>query len=165
MVILPKMVGILMEGIMPLTSSIREFMQKRFKGREIRVSLDHATLMGHPSVIASSLIAMPLFVILSAVLPGSGIVATASVAAIPWWISAFAAQTKGNIFKMVLMMLIWSVPAILIATWAAPGLTAACARFGIASDAIAAGQTVGTLTPSDPLTGLMYWVATMFAAK
>ena len=106
---------------------------------------------------------MPFFVLLSAIIPGSGIVATTSVVTIPWWISAFAAQTKGNIFKMVLMMLIWSIPAPLIATWTAPGLTAACASFGIASEAIEAGQMVGTLTPADPFTWLMYWVATMFA--
>ncbi|HHJ06855.1 MAG TPA: PTS sugar transporter subunit IIC, partial [Anaerolineae bacterium] len=56
MVLLPRMVQILMEGLIPVSEAARDFMQKRASGREIYVGLDSAILIGHPSAISSSLI-------------------------------------------------------------------------------------------------------------
>jgi PTS system galactitol-specific IIC component len=158
MVILPKMVSILMEGIMPLTTSIREFLLKHFKDREIIISLDNATLLGHPSVIAASLIAMPLIIVMAGILPGNMILPTVSIVAVPWWISSFAAQTKGNVFKMVVMMMFWAAIALYVTSYIAPGQTLVAAKLGIATEAIAGGATVGTLTPSDPFAALVYFI-------
>ncbi len=42
MLLLPRMVSILMEGLIPVSEAANEFMQKRASGREIYIGLDAA---------------------------------------------------------------------------------------------------------------------------
>jgi PTS system galactitol-specific IIC component len=55
MLLLPRMVAILMEGLIPISEAARDFMAKRFGGGEFHIGLDSAILIGHPSAIAASL--------------------------------------------------------------------------------------------------------------
>jgi hypothetical protein len=56
MVLMPRMVKILMEGLLPISESAREWLNKRFGDREIYIGLDAAVALGHPSVISTALI-------------------------------------------------------------------------------------------------------------
>ncbi|TVQ98225.1 MAG: PTS galactitol transporter subunit IIC, partial [Spirochaetaceae bacterium] len=47
MVLMPRMVALLMEGLIPLSEAAREFLQKRASGREIYLGLDSAIAIGH----------------------------------------------------------------------------------------------------------------------
>lgn len=60
MLLIPRMVGILMEGLSPVADAARKFMQKNAKGREIFIGLDSAVLIGSPAVIASGLLMIPV---------------------------------------------------------------------------------------------------------
>ncbi|HUV16437.1 MAG TPA: PTS transporter subunit IIC [Pelolinea sp.] len=60
MLLIPRMVGILMEGLSPVADAARKFMQKKAKGREIYIGLDSAVLIGSPAVIASGLLMIPV---------------------------------------------------------------------------------------------------------
>jgi len=60
MLLIPRMVGILMEGLTPVADAARKFMQKRAAGREIYIGLDSAVLIGSPAVIASGLLMIPV---------------------------------------------------------------------------------------------------------
>jgi PTS system galactitol-specific IIC component len=63
MLLLPRMVKILMEGLVPIADSVRDFFVKRYAGkREIYIGLDSAIATGHPAVIATSLILIPIFI-------------------------------------------------------------------------------------------------------
>ena len=73
MVLMPRMVKILMEGLMPVSESAREWLNKRFGDREINIGLDAAVLLGHPSVIATALILTPITVLIAVVLPGNAV--------------------------------------------------------------------------------------------
>jgi PTS system galactitol-specific IIC component len=53
MFLLPRMVKILMEGLIPVSEAARSFVQKRAGDREILVGLDSAILIGHPAAISS----------------------------------------------------------------------------------------------------------------
>ena len=52
MVLMPRMVKILMEGLLPVSESAREWLNKRFGDREIYIGLDAAVALGHPAVIS-----------------------------------------------------------------------------------------------------------------
>ena len=60
MLLIPRMVGILMEGLTPVADAARKFMQKNAKGRDIYIGLDSAVLIGSPAVIASGLLLIPI---------------------------------------------------------------------------------------------------------
>lgn len=60
MVLIPRMVGILMEGLTPVADAARNFMTKRFTSRKFHIGMDSAILIGNPAVIASGLLMIPV---------------------------------------------------------------------------------------------------------
>ena len=71
MVLMPKMVALLMEGLTPISESANSFVQKRFPGRELYIGMDAALSVGHPAVLSSSLILVPITILLAVILPGN----------------------------------------------------------------------------------------------
>jgi PTS system galactitol-specific IIC component len=72
MLLIPRMVAILMEGLTPLAVAARTFMNNRFKGREVYIGLDAAVLVGSPAVIAAGLLMVPVEILLSLALSPLG---------------------------------------------------------------------------------------------
>ena len=60
MMLIPRMVAILMEGLTPVAEAARKFMAKKTKGRSFNIGLDSAVLIGSPAVIASGLLLVPV---------------------------------------------------------------------------------------------------------
>jgi PTS system galactitol-specific IIC component len=60
MMLIPRMVAILMEGLTPVAEAARKFMAKKTQGRSFNIGLDSAVLIGSPAVIASGLLLVPV---------------------------------------------------------------------------------------------------------
>jgi PTS system galactitol-specific IIC component len=149
MVFLPKCVGVLCEGVIPITNSVIEFVHEKFGDRrEIYVAVDCAALLGNPSVMASAVLLYPLLIVLAVLLPGNGLLPIASLAIIPYWEGAIAPYFKANVFRMVLFTLIWSIPVLYFATYQADVHSAAMIRMGLSQ----AGEVSGAMdVGGDPL--------------
>jgi PTS system galactitol-specific IIC component len=160
MVFLPKTVSVLCEGVIPITNAVIEFVHEKFSSkREIYVAVDCAALLGHPSVMASAVILYPLIVVLSVIMPGTGILPIASLAIVPYWCGAVAPYLKGNVFRIVLFTLIWTIPVMYLATFQADIHTAAMARMGLGDPAvISTAFDMG----GDPLGALIVQVFKLF---
>lgn len=139
MVVLPRMVSIIAEGIVPITMSIVQYMRERFKDREIYVAVDCAVLLGHPAVMASTIILFPLLVLLAAVLPGVQMLPIASLAVVPFWAGAVVPYTKGNVVKTVIVLLLYAIPFMYFSTLTATAHTEAFNMMGQYGDQIAQG--------------------------
>jgi galactitol PTS system EIIC component len=139
MVVLPRMVSIISEGLVPITMSVVQYMRERFKGREIFVAVDCAVLLGHPTVMASSVILFPLSVLLAALLPGVQMLPIASLAVIPFWAGAVVPYTKGNVVKTVIVLLIYAIPFMYLSTLTADVHTLAFKNMGQFADQINQG--------------------------
>ncbi len=144
MLILPRMVSIIAEGLIPITQSVVQFMRERFKDRELFVAVDCAVLLGHPAVMASAVILFPLSVLLAAVLPGVDMLPIASLAVIPFWAGAVVPYTKGNVIKTVIVLLLFSIPFMYFSTLTAGEHTAAFAGMGQFTDQIEAGTQLAS---------------------
>ena len=138
MVLLPRMVQILMEGLIPVSEAARDFMQKRASGREIYVGLDSAILIGHPSAISSSLILVPIAILLSIILPGNRVILFADLAVIPFVVAMFAPIMRGNILRMVIGGTITLAIGFYIATGMSSFFTSVAASSGFDMPADAA---------------------------
>jgi PTS system galactitol-specific IIC component len=125
MLLLPRMVQILMEGLIPISDAAREFMQKRFAGREVYIGLDSAILIGHPAVISTALVLVPITVLLALILPGNRVLPFADLAVIPFVVCLFAPITRGNIVRMVIMGTVVLAIGFYVGTALAPQFTAA----------------------------------------
>jgi galactitol PTS system EIIC component len=106
MLLLPRMVKILMEGLIPVSEAARTFMQKHYGGREFYIGLDSAILIGHPAAISSSLILVPLVILLSFILPGNHVLLFADLAIIPFVVAMCAPLMKGNVVRIIIAGLI-----------------------------------------------------------
>ncbi|OIJ12577.1 PTS galactitol transporter subunit IIC [Anaerobacillus alkalilacustris] len=102
MVLMPRMVKILMEGLMPISESAREFLKKRFGQQDIYIGLDAAVAIGHPSVIATALILVPITVVLAIILPGNQVLPFGDLATIPFIVAFIVGAARGNIVHSVI---------------------------------------------------------------
>lgn len=157
MLILPRMVSIIAEGLIPVTMKVAEFIRERFKDRELHVGVDCAVLLGHPSVMASALILFPLTILLAAVLPGNGILPIASLALIPFLCGAVVPFTKGNVIHTVIIVLLLLIPYMYAATNLSPIHTQTYANMGMFADEIGGGAKLTSLDMGgDPIN----WIIT-----
>ncbi|HRN68392.1 MAG TPA: PTS transporter subunit IIC [Promineifilum sp.] len=125
MLLLPRMVQILMEGLIPISEAARDFLQKRASNREIYIGLDSAILIGHPSAISATLLLVPIAILLSLILPGNQVILFADLAVIPFVVAGFAPIMRGNIFRMVIAGIVVLGLGFYIGTALAPSMTAA----------------------------------------
>lgn len=130
MLLLPRMVKILMEGLLPVSDAAQEFVRKRTGDRELLVGLDSAILIGHPAAISSSLILVPIAIILSIILPGNRVILFADLAVIPFIVAMTAPLLKGNVFRMVIVGTFTLAVGFYVANALAPLFTAAAQSSG-----------------------------------
>ena len=132
MLLLPRMVQILMEGLIPVSEAAREFMQKRASNREIDIGLDSAILIGHPAAIASALVLVPIAILLSVILPGNRVILFADLAVIPFVVAMTAPLMRGNVLRMIIAGAVTLGIGFYIATAMAPLFTEAAVASGFA---------------------------------
>lgn len=103
MVLMPRMVKILMEGLMPISESARELLQKKFGAQNIYIGLDAAVAIGHPSVISTALILVPITVAIAIILPGNNVLPFGDLATIPFIVAFIVGAARGNIVHSVIV--------------------------------------------------------------
>lgn len=130
MLLLPRMVKVLMEGLLPISDAAQEFVRKRTGDRELLVGLDSAILIGHPAAISSSLILVPIAIILSVILPGNRVILFADLAVIPFIVAMTAPLLKGNVFRMVIVGTVTLAVGFYVANALAPLFTSTAVSSG-----------------------------------
>src|SRR5690625_2325143 len=71
MLLMPKMVALLMEGLTPISEAAGQIVKKRFPDRNLYIGMDSAISVGHPTVLSASLLMMPIILFLAVILPGN----------------------------------------------------------------------------------------------
>lgn len=116
LVLLPKMVALLMEGLMPISEGAREFIQKKFPGKEVYIGLDAAVATGHPTVVTVSLIMIPITIALAFILPYNRMLPYADLAVLPFTVIWAVVASRGNIVRSVLNSTVMLCAIFFIAT-------------------------------------------------
>ncbi len=102
LVVLPKVVAILMEGLIPISEGARDYLQKRFPGRDVLIGLDAAVVIGHPANMAVALLCVPIALLLAVVLPGNRMLPFGDLAALPFYVLWGVAASRGNMVRGLL---------------------------------------------------------------
>lgn len=116
LILLPRMVQLLMEGLIPLSEGAREFIQKRFPGKEVYIGLDAAVVIGHPAGMAVALVMVPITILLAVVLPFNRMLPFADLAVLPFIVIWGTAASRGNIIRGIINGIISMVMVFFIAT-------------------------------------------------
>lgn len=102
MFILPRMVRILMEGLMPLSEDAKKFLAKKFPGKEVYIGMDGAIATGNPMVLTTALLMIPITLFLAVILPGNKVLPLVDLAALPFIMIWPVAASKGNLFRSLI---------------------------------------------------------------
>lgn len=159
----PKAVGIIMEGIRPISTKMRETMQRVFKLEDTYVGMDSAILAGYPESISVGAICLPIvlacYFLLPTVriIPGgeSLILATSAGLALP----LMGGKKKGNAFRTVLAVVISTVINMHCSTYLAEMMTNFCLNSGIE---VAEGTLVTSSVLGTPLSVIITLITRLF---
>ncbi len=160
LVLIPKMAALLMEGLIPISDSASEFVQKRFKNRgKIYIGLDSAVGVGHPTTLTIAYILVPLMILMAVTLPGNKVLPFADLAVVPWMFVLITPIVNNNGFRGIVIGIIVLAVGLYIATDLAPLITTAANNVGF--DIAAATGAADTMISSicdgaNPLT----WIIT-----
>ncbi|HWL84248.1 MAG TPA: PTS transporter subunit IIC [Polyangiaceae bacterium] len=99
LIVLPKVVAILMEGLIPVSEGAREYLRRRLPGHDLLIGLDAAVVIGHPANMAIALLCVPLMLVLAVVLPGNRMLPFADLAALPFHVTWAVAASRGNMVR------------------------------------------------------------------
>lgn len=102
MVLMPKVVKCIMEGLMPLSERAKEMLSKKYDNSEFYIGLDPAILLGDPQVVTTGLIFIPLTILIAVIVPGNVILPFGDLATIGFFIAIAVAVHKGNIFRSII---------------------------------------------------------------
>ncbi|WP_394820976.1 PTS galactitol transporter subunit IIC [Pendulispora albinea] len=113
LIVLPKVVAILMEGLIPVSEGARDYLRRRLPGHDLLIGLDAAVVIGHPANMAIALLCVPLMILLSVFLPGNRMLPFADMAALPFYVLWGVAASRGNMVRgllnaiVILVFILW----------------------------------------------------------
>lgn len=141
MLVLPRMVAILMEGLVPLSDGAREFLNRRFPGRELWLGMDAAIVVGFPNNMAVALILIPITIFLAVGMSLVGLnsmIPFTDLTVLPFIAIWTNTWSRGNIVRGVIIGTIFMAAILSIATFLAPMTTqlASMAQFDIPEGAL-----------------------------
>lgn len=161
LVLIPKMAALLMEGLIPISDSASEFVQKRFSNRgKIYIGLDSAIGVGNSTTMTMAYILVPMIILLAVILPGNRTLPFADLAVVPWMFVLITPVVKNNAFRGIIVGIVVMIVGLYIATDLAPLITEAALNAGFdiaAATGSAATQEISSICDgANPLT----WVIT-----
>jgi PTS system galactitol-specific IIC component len=136
LVVLPKVVAILMEGLIPISEGAREWLQKRFPGRDMLIGLDAAVVIGHPANMAIALLCVPIALLLAVVLPGNRMLPFGDLAALPFYVLWGVAASRGNMIRGLINSIVILACILWIGTSLGPLTTELARKAGWAPEGI-----------------------------
>lgn len=146
MVLVPKMVSLIMEGLMPISDAVQAIIQKRGDGNsKLYIGLDAAVALGQPLSLALSVILTPVMVLLAIGLAAVGlnnVMPAVDLAVLPFIFVFIAPMCNGNAFRAIIIGIIDIALALITTTMFAPLFTE-CA---IAVGAIEAGSMTSSIS-------------------
>lgn len=118
--ILPKMCGILGSGLIPVSEGMKQFIQKNFPNMgETYIGLDVAVIFGEPSVVVSTLILIPVALLLAFVLPGINFIPLGDLTNLMVPLAFVCVATRGNVVRSLII----GIPVVIANLYIASGMT------------------------------------------
>ena len=162
MELIPRITGLFIEGLKPISEATRELINRKFKGAVgLNIGMSPALVIGHPATLVVSLLLIPVTLVLAVILPGNEFLPLASLAGMFYIFPLILPITKGNVVKSFIIGLVLIVIGLYFVTDLAPFLTQAAqdvfAKTGDAAVAIPEGFDGGSLDfASSPLAWVIF---------
>ncbi len=130
LLILPMMVGIVVQGLIPFSDGAGAFLQKIYKGkRNLYIGVDVALACGDETVMAVSTIMIPIMLVLFLIVPGSSFIPLADLGSLCYFICWFVAANNGDMVRTLITAILSGIVAVFFGTITAPLCAKAAAFF------------------------------------
>ncbi|EBE9895271.1 PTS galactitol transporter subunit IIC [Salmonella enterica] len=160
MFILPRMVRILMEGLLPLSEAIKKYLNAKYPGRDdLFIGLDIAVAVGNPAIISTALILTPISVFIAFLLPSNKVLPLGDLANLAVMASMIVLACRGNIFRAVITAIPVIVADLWIATKIAPFITGMAKDVNFKMAEGSSGQVSSFLDGGNPF---RFWLLEIF---
>ena len=103
MVLMPKVVKCIMDGLLPLSERAKAILSDKFGDAEFYIGLDPAILLGDPQVVTAGLIFIPLTILIAVIVPGNQVLPFGDLATIGFFIAIATGVHKGNLFRTIII--------------------------------------------------------------
>ncbi|MFZ4451688.1 PTS galactitol transporter subunit IIC [Salibacterium aidingense] len=117
MILFPRVIRIIVEGLLPISDAAKAYFQKRFQGKEFFIGLDSAVTLGHPTTITVGILIIPITLVLAAILPGNNVLPLADLAFAPFFICMATIMHKGDVIRTLISSTLNMVIVLYIATY------------------------------------------------
>lgn len=102
MLLMPRVIKPIMDGLTPIAKQARKRLQARFGGQDFLIGLDPALLLGHTAVVSASLIFIPLTILIAVIVPGNQVLPFGDLATIGFFVAMAVAVHQGNLFRTLI---------------------------------------------------------------
>lgn len=132
-IILPRMVSLLMEGLLPISNAAKKFFKKHLgDDYEIYVGMDEALCLGDQPGLECAVIMIPITVA-CAFLPGIGVFPLAGLGSLAYSTCMCSLYAEGDIFKILVSCTVVEIYTLYAMTFMAPLCTDLAAQTGYIS--------------------------------
>lgn len=123
MVLMPKIVKGIMEGLLPVSEKAKELLAGHFGNGEFYIGLDPSVLLGDSQVITAGLLFLPITLLIALIVPGNRVLPFGDLATISFFIALSVAIHRGNLFRTLVSGCIIMYQTIWTANQTIPWLT------------------------------------------
>lgn len=142
MVLMPKIIKCIMDGLLPISERAKELMHKHFgENADFYIGLDPAILLGDPEVVTAGILFIPVTLLLAIIMPGNRILPFGDLATIGFFIAFAVGVHKGNLFRTLISGSCIMAMTIWITNQAIPWTT----KLGQSVGAVKAGDTLAAM--------------------
>jgi PTS system galactitol-specific IIC component len=134
MVLMPRMIGLLMEGLVPIYQSARDWVLERFPGYDFRIGLDAAVQVGKAEVLVIGMLTVPVMIVLALILPGNKVLPFADLAILGFFTIWTVGVNRGNLFRALIIATLIATVMLYGSGFVAPVITAMGDATGFQAD-------------------------------
>lgn len=117
MVLIPKITGMFIEGLQPISDRARELISQKIKsGRTFNLGMTPALVIGHPVTLVASLLLVPIILFIAVILPGNKFLPLASLSGLIYLFPLVLPYTKGNVFRSLIASILYLLCGVYFAT-------------------------------------------------
>ena len=158
MILMPKMVSVMMEGISPIGKAANSFMSKKIgNNKELNIGMDVALGLGDPTTITTTVITIPLVILFALILPDVQFFPVGMLTSVCYFAVVCTLASKGNLFRSVIATLVYCIISMYTCAYVAPGATKMLNAAGLTISGLGTDVSVGS-----PIWGvIIYWASTI----
>jgi len=156
LVLIPMMSGVVMQALVPVSEAAAGFMKKSAGGRQLFIGVDPAIAVGNTTVLATTVLMVPIMLLLAFVIPGALIIPLADLPSLLFIWVYLVAPNRFDMVRTVLTATVVGVFAIILGSHSAPFATMVATSQGLeVAEGTGISSMLVALSPEVNLAGVL----------